>query len=251
MASARPLMSPPSDQCQPTADQDLSSDAIQQLLLEAEKRLRYPTGSPAEDDTDGQISLATKPANPSLKPCIPKLSPGSSLEPYVHQDDDVATVDTSRLVTEGQKRQSNMIHHVECKEDVVAKAKKDKITAGSEWFDLPKTDLSAELKRDLQLLRMRSVLDPKRHYKKENGKGKAPEFSHVGTLVEGPTEFFTSRIAKKDRKRTFVDETLAAEESNSRFKEKYQQIQAKKTSGKKSHYKALLAKRKSGSRKFG
>lgn len=98
---------------------------------------------------------------------------------------------------------------------------------------------------------MRSVLDPKRHYKKESGKAKAPEFSHVGTLVEGPTEFFTSRIAKKDRKRTFVDETLAAEGSNSRFKEKYGQIQAKRTSGKKSHYKAVQAKRKSGNRNFG
>lgn len=98
---------------------------------------------------------------------------------------------------------------------------------------------------------MRSVLDPKRHYKKEGGKAKPPEFSHVGTLVEGPTEFFSSRIAKKDRKRTFVDETLAVEESNGRFEDKYGQIQAKKTSGKKSYYKSLQAKRKSGNKIFG
>ena len=127
---------------------------------------------------------------------------------------------------------------------------KEKVTAGTEWFDLPKTDLSTSLKRDLQLLRMRSVLDPKRHYKKENGKAKVPEFSHVGTLVEGPTEFFSSRIAKKDRKRTFVDETLAVEESNGRFQDKYGHIQASKTSGKKGYYKGLQAKRTRGN-KFG
>lgn len=55
---------------------------------------------------------------------MPKLSPGSSLQPYVHQNDDVATVDTSRIVTEGQKRQSNMIHHVERTEGATSKAKK-------------------------------------------------------------------------------------------------------------------------------
>lgn len=103
--------------------------------------------------------------------------------------------------------------------------------------------VTPELKRDLQLIRMRSILDPKRHYKKENGKVKAPEYSQVGTIIEGPTEFFSARIAKKDRKKTFVEEALATEKENGRFKRKYQEIQTTKTSGKKAHYKALQAKR--------
>lgn len=103
--------------------------------------------------------------------------------------------------------------------------------------------VTPELKRDLQLLRMRSILDPKRHYKKENGKVKPPEYSQVGTIIEGPTEFFSARIAKKDRKKTFVEEALATEKENGRFKRKYGEIQASKTSGKKAHYKALQAKR--------
>ena len=37
-----------------------------------------------------------------------------------------------------------------------------KATSGSEWYNLPRTSLTPELKRDLQLLKMRSVLDPKR-----------------------------------------------------------------------------------------
>lgn len=37
-----------------------------------------------------------------------------------------------------------------------------KASSGSDWYNLPQTVLTPELKRDLQLLRMRSVLDPKR-----------------------------------------------------------------------------------------
>ena len=114
---------------------------------------------------------------------------------------------------------------------------------GSDWFNLPRTDLTPEIKRDIQLLKMRSVLDPKRHYKKENIKARAPEHFQTGTLIEGPTEFFSSRLLNKDRKRSFIDEVLAAEDSTGRFKSKYNDIQTSATSGKKGFYKALKAKR--------
>jgi Fcf2 pre-rRNA processing len=108
---------------------------------------------------------------------------------------------------------------------------------------MPKTVVTAELKRDLQLLRMRNVLDPHRHYKKESGNG-VPEYSQVGTIIEGPTEFFKSRVTKKDRKDNFVQEALAGEKESGRFKAKYNQVQVAKTSGKKAHYNRLQAKRR-------
>lgn len=126
---------------------------------------------------------------------------------------------------------------------------KKKATAGEQWFDMPKTDLTPELKRDLQLLKMRNVLDPHRHYRKDGGKMQAPEYSQVGTIVEGPTEFFTGRIENKKRKRTFVEEVLAGEQETGRFKKKYGELQNKKTSGKKAFYKALKEKRKGGIKK--
>lgn len=116
-------------------------------------------------------------------------------------------------------------------------------TAGERWYNLPKTDLTPELKRDLQLLKMRNVLDPHRHYKKDNGKLKAPEYSQVGTIIEGPTEYFSGRIQNKDRKRTFVEEVLARESETGRFGSKYADVQARKTSGKKAYYKGVQAKR--------
>lgn len=91
---------------------------------------------------------------------------------------------------------------------------------------------------------MRNVLDPKRHYKKEGKNSSIPEYSQVGTIIEGPTEFFKSRVVKKDRKQTFLEEVLATEKESGRFKSKYDQIQTAKTSGKKAHYKRLQAKRR-------
>ncbi|KAF1812033.1 hypothetical protein P152DRAFT_458987 [Eremomyces bilateralis CBS 781.70] len=90
---------------------------------------------------------------------------------------------------------------------------------------------------------MRSVLDPKRHYRKETGKSKAPEFAQVGTIIEGPTEFFSARLTNKERKKTLVEEILDAEREGGRFKRKYNEIQEKKMSGKRGHYNALRAKR--------
>ncbi|KAJ5204053.1 uncharacterized protein N7498_004932 [Penicillium cinerascens] len=210
---------------QPQDEVDLTDDQIQQLLLEAEGRLRGPV-----------VSSTGDPDASSLR--IPKLSSGTTLEPYVRQGDEIATVDSAQLIDPKQKELSNSIRSLGAKNP-----KKEKPTAGPDWFDLPKTELTTELKRDLQLLRMRYVLDPKRHYKKENGKAKPPEFSQVGTIIQGPTEFFSGRIAKKDRKKTFVEETMAVERESRRFESKYRDIQSTKQSGKKAFYNNLRAKR--------
>ena len=113
---------------------------------------------------------------------------------------------------------------------------------------MPRTDLTPELKRDLQLLQMRSVLDPKRHYKKDNSSKKfvAPDFAQTGTVVQGSTEYFSGRIPKKERKGTFVQEVLGKAQDMDRFKRKYSELQTSKSSGKKAYYKQLKAKRSKG-----
>jgi hypothetical protein len=110
---------------------------------------------------------------------------------------------------------------------------------------MPRTELTPELRRDFQLLGMRSVLDPKRHYKKENRRNKIPEYSQVGTVIEGPTEHISGRLTNKERKRTFVEEVVAGETAAGRFKAKYDDIQKAKTSGRRGHYKVMKAKRRS------
>lgn len=105
-------------------------------------------------------------------------------------------------------------------------------------------DLTPQLKRDLQLLRMRDVLaQGKQHYKKDSSRPLIPEYSHVGTVVAGRTEWFNGRASKKEQKRSLLEQTLEQERLSKKFKSKYGDIQAAKTSGKKGHYKKMMAKR--------
>lgn len=90
---------------------------------------------------------------------------------------------------------------------------------------------------------MRDVLDSKRFYRKDSSRALVPEFSQVGTIVEGPTDFFNARMTKKERKRTLLEEVLETEDTTRKFKSKYGEIQTAKTSGKKGHYKKMMEQR--------
>lgn len=89
---------------------------------------------------------------------------------------------------------------------------------------MPKTKLTPELRRDLELLSMRDALDNKRFYKKDKVSSKIPNYSQLGYIVEGTTEFYSARQTKKERRQTLVDEALAEEAVNKKHKRKYQQI---------------------------
>ncbi|KAK0319862.1 dTDP-fucopyranose mutase [Friedmanniomyces endolithicus] len=220
---------------------DLLDDQIEELLARATARLQQKATTQ---------ELAT--SRPKQHFNFPKLDTGKVEKPYISSKGDVATVDAKRLLEEKQRKQANTVRNVE--DPVTAKKtalEAKKATAGTRWFNLPRTDLTPQLKRDLQLFKMRNVLDPHRHYKKDGGKMQAPEYSQVGTIIEGPTEFFSGRIENKQRKKTFVEEVLAGEQETGRFKRKYGELQGRKTSGKKAFYKAMKANRKIGEVKKG
>lgn len=115
----------------------------------------------------------------------------------------------------------------------------------SSHFNMPKTKLDDALKSDLSLLKLRSVLDPKQHYKKDASRSLVPDYSEVGRILEGPLEYKT-RLPNRERKRTFVEEVLAKERLTGRFKKSYAEIQSSRTSGKRAHYKKAQSKRRGG-----
>lgn len=117
-------------------------------------------------------------------------------------------------------------------------------SAGPDWFGLPKTDLTPEAKREFQILRMRGILDPKQHFRKDNRRHMVPKFSVFGTIVEGTARGERDRLTKKERKNTMVEEVLASQEHNPQFKRRYNKIQEKNASGKKGFYKKLVAGRR-------
>lgn len=108
--------------------------------------------------------------------------------------------------------------------------KQAKDTAGAKWFDLSAPTITPELKKDLQLLKLRNVIDPKRHYKAEDSKG-LPKYFQVGTVIGGPADFYSGRLTKKERKSTLADELLSDSTLSAYRKRKYLDIQDKKQAG--------------------
>ncbi|XP_048395219.2 deoxynucleotidyltransferase terminal-interacting protein 2 [Stegostoma tigrinum] len=100
-------------------------------------------------------------------------------------------------------------------------------TAGDGWYNMKAPDLTDELKNDLKALKMRAAINPKRFYKKNDREG-FPKYFQVGTVLDNPVDFYHSRIPKKERKRTMVEELLADAEFRRYNKKKYQQIIAEK-----------------------
>ncbi|CAH6789101.1 deoxynucleotidyltransferase terminal-interacting protein 2 [Phodopus roborovskii] len=100
-------------------------------------------------------------------------------------------------------------------------------TAGNGWFGMKAPELTDELRNDLKALKMRASMDPKRFYKKNDRDG-FPKYFQVGTIVDNPADFYHSRIPKKQRKKTIVEELLADSEFRRFNRRKYSEIMAEK-----------------------
>lgn len=100
------------------------------------------------------------------------------------------------------------------------------------------------MKRDLQVLKMRSILDPKRHYRKENTKTNVlPKTFQMGTIISDSTESAAHKIRRKDQKETIVEELLNDMTRREYFKRKTAEIDAKKRSGGRAFYKGIKDRR--------
>ncbi|XP_041862384.1 deoxynucleotidyltransferase terminal-interacting protein 2 [Melanotaenia boesemani] len=106
------------------------------------------------------------------------------------------------------------------------RAEREKST-GDGWFNMKAPEMSQELKGDLQALKMRGSVDPKRFYKKNDRDG-FPKYFQFGKVVDSPVDFYHSRIPKKERKRTMVEELLADADFRHQNKKRFQQIMMEK-----------------------
>ncbi|MEW5313935.1 MAG: hypothetical protein WDW38_005465 [Sanguina aurantia] len=81
-------------------------------------------------------------------------------------------------------------------------------TAGSKWYNLPATQITDEVKKELRLLRLRGTYDPKRFYKSFD-ESKFPKYFQVGTVVDSPLEWYGGRLTARQRKGTLSQEVMA------------------------------------------
>lgn len=99
-------------------------------------------------------------------------------------------------------------------------------TAGSGWFGMTPTPLTDQLKTDLAMIRNRNYLDPKKFYKSADSfEGKVLQ---VGTVIEGNTEFYSSRLARRERRGNLTEELMANGDIAGYAKRKYGELQREK-----------------------
>mmetsp|Transcript_40913 Transcript_40913/g.41787 ORF Transcript_40913/g.41787 Transcript_40913/m.41787 type:complete len:225 (+) Transcript_40913:103-777(+) len=134
----------------------------------------------------------------------------------------------------GKNQESSYLYNSSVRE--APSLKKEKVvhtkTLGKGWFDLKPAEITEELKRDMRIIQVRNSLDPKRFYKNPD---KLKNVLHTGTIIEGPSEYKSSRLSKKQRKQTLVEEVLADDKIQTYSKRKYNEIKQRKSSKKKTY----------------
>lgn len=99
-------------------------------------------------------------------------------------------------------------------------------TAGENWFNVPKAEITEEIKRDWELLRMRSVL-------KSGGEDAVlsenpPEFLQVGIIKDNPIEGQRGRVGRRYRAQTITEALAKDAEFRDFLETKYQKLERKK-----------------------
>ncbi|KAL2270451.1 hypothetical protein VTJ83DRAFT_2635 [Remersonia thermophila] len=201
----------------------LPDDEIDRLLSEAEARL----ASNGSAEAGAVVAVPAAAPKTAAVPAAPD-APGAGEQTAA-----------SESQTEKPEKLSVRVPQLPQKQK---KGPKD--TLGPDWFNMPRTELTPELKRDLQALRMRDVAAlGKQFFKKDSRKPLVPEYCQVGTIIAGATDGQSNRLTRKERKRTIVEEILASDNVK-KLKSKYLDIQQHKRSGKKEFYKKLVAGRR-------
>ncbi|KAM9797529.1 deoxynucleotidyltransferase terminal-interacting protein 2 [Syngnathus typhle] len=221
-----------------------------------------------EDDDDyGEEALLLSSRNPSLKKMSSRIDPGVNMKQlgglYITFDGSKSKP-SSTLLSQHKKDQDELIKksvigsdfekkeavppYTESKKALKLKRRVEREkTTGDAWFNMKAPELTQELKGDLKLLKMRGSMDPKRFYKKNDRDG-FPKYFQVATVEDSAIDFYHSRIPKKQRKRTMVEELLADAEFRSNNKKRYQSIVAEKAaqaSGKNKKFKKNTFHKKS------
>jgi hypothetical protein len=83
------------------------------------------------------------------------------------------------------------------------------------------------LLRDLTIIKNRSALDAKRHYKREKKGSALPKYFQVGTIVGGATDYY-NRVERRQKRDTLVEELMGDSSKTAYFKKKYDKVQVKR-----------------------
>ncbi|GJF00399.1 Fcf2 pre-rRNA processing-domain-containing protein [Phanerochaete sordida] len=230
-------------------DEEVSQEFLQSLLNKA--RQNMIAKAEAASSTGGEEEVINLGGIDGLESdSLPPLDPGNLPQPYLELPES-AQAGPSKIrvrdldVEQAEKSTASKTPDMPApppsarpagkpltkKEQKALKSK----TAGKSWFDLPapvEADLP-RLYREVEALRLRNQLDPKRFYRKEEGEGKGikglPKYFAIGTIIPDATPFASSNpsnLPKSARKRTLVDELVDDAETKSYAKKKFKDLQS-------------------------
>ncbi|POY74966.1 hypothetical protein BMF94_1942 [Rhodotorula taiwanensis] len=106
-------------------------------------------------------------------------------------------------------------------------------TAGAQWYHMPATPMTPELKREIDALRLSNQLDPKKFLRGGAKRDKVGEFFQIGHIIAPSTRATTLSSQPSVQKRSFVEDLLEDEQSKAYAKRKTKEVLAKSMSGRK------------------
>ncbi|XP_039444673.1 deoxynucleotidyltransferase terminal-interacting protein 2-like [Culex pipiens pallens] len=155
---------------------------------------------------------------------------------------DVAAHMKAAVVTPATEKQKNLATLSMTDRQLKEQSRKERAkTKGGNWFNLGAPELTEETKNELELIRMRSALDPKRFYKRSEMKT-LPKYFQIGKVIDSPLDFYNERGTKKTKAKTLVDELLEDAEFQRYNKRKYAEALEKRK--KKAYVKATMKMKK-------
>ncbi|KAF1385727.1 hypothetical protein PFLUV_G00110800 [Perca fluviatilis] len=231
----------------PTEEEEEEEKAPKEERVGQEEQDEFVDEDGEDDDEDAEILFSSR--NPQLKELSSRIDPGIRVKElgglYINFDGSKSKPVSSSL----RKLKEKKIQDEVMKKSVMGPdfEKKDAVppyseskqaqklknrterekSTGDGWFNMKAPEITQELKGDLKVLKMRGSMDPKRFYKKNDRDG-FPKYFQVGTVVDSAVDFYHSRVPKKSRKRTMVEELLSDAEFRQNNKKKYQHIVTEK-----------------------
>ncbi|KAK1231203.1 dTDP-fucopyranose mutase [Marasmius sp. AFHP31] len=236
-----------SDSSESDSDEEITEEFLESLLEKARRNASNQSSEPTGSSGVNEEELIVLQKEDSTTP-LPPLDPGHIPEPYFqlgqtrHEksllrdpDAELAEKKASVLAT----APAPPIPPPELTKTGKPMTKRERKelrnkTAGPDWFDMPapsEADLP-RLHREVEALRLRNQLDPKRFYRKDEGEGKGikglPKHFAMGTIVSESTPFGGAsgqNLTRAERKRTLVDELVDDAEAKRYAKKKFQDLQ--------------------------
>lgn len=193
--------------------------------LTATARSRPGVMTVSDSESSGDEAINTDEVESFALPATEELLKKNALDCELSERSAIGTLGTTKSARQAARKSLHAASSItgvshgnwgvleaslEARKEVVAAP--TPMAVAREWHSMPVLQMTAEMERDIRVIENRQHIDPKRFYKASGTgrkKGELPTKVQFGTVIEGPHEFYSSRINKRDRRSTFTEEVMA------------------------------------------